>query len=437
MARLPEPNGDEGVWGSLLNDFLAVEHNQDGTLKRATDITAAQASITTLTTDLAAKADATALAAKADASALTAGLATKADVTALAAKADITSLTAGLAGKANTTHPHSAADITSGTIARARLGSGAAGATTYLRGDGTWATPPSSGGASALNDLTDVSTTGVEQGNTLVYNAGTWVPGAVQEGTGTPANNSVNAAMLMSNSVTTDKIADTNITEEKLNIFVQNKINNPQEQLADGSITENMLNVFVKEKIDNLTVGDNTITNAKIATNADISQTKINGLTTALAAKANTTHPHSGADITTGTVAAARLGSGSPSATTFLRGDNTWATVSGGGVPANDSITNAQINSSADIAQSKIANLSTDLTAKTSKATLTTKGDLYVASASATPARLAVGTNNQVLTADSTTATGVKWAATLGQPLMLTTSGTIPANTPPTFIIRS
>ncbi len=38
------------------------------------------------------------------------------------------------------------------------------------------------------------------------------------------------------------------------------------------------------------------------------------------------------------------------------------------------------------------------------------KGDLIAASASDTPARLAVGTNGQVLTADSTAATGLAWA---------------------------
>jgi hypothetical protein len=33
MPRLPQPGGDDGIWGDVLNDFLKVEHNADGTLK--------------------------------------------------------------------------------------------------------------------------------------------------------------------------------------------------------------------------------------------------------------------------------------------------------------------------------------------------------------------------------------------------------------------
>lgn len=55
------------------------------------------------------------------------------------------------------------------------------------------------------------------------------------------------------------------------------------------------------------------------------------------------------------------------------------------------------------------------------KSTLTTKGDLYVATASATVVRRAVGTNGQVLTADSAETDGVKWATPSSNPV--TTKG--------------
>ncbi len=48
------------------------------------------------------------------------------------------------------------------------------------------------------------------------------------------------------------------------------------------------------------------------------------------------------------------------------------------------------------------------------KSTVTTKGDLIVATASGVVTRVGVGTNEYVLTADSATASGVKWAASTG-----------------------
>lgn len=35
MSRLPVPGSDSGQWGEVLNDFLGVSHNNDGTLKQA------------------------------------------------------------------------------------------------------------------------------------------------------------------------------------------------------------------------------------------------------------------------------------------------------------------------------------------------------------------------------------------------------------------
>jgi hypothetical protein len=60
----------------------------------------------------------------------------------------------------------------------------------------------------------------------------------------------------------------------------------------------------------------------------------------------------------------------------------------------------------------------------TTKATLTTKGDIYAATAASTPARLGVGTNGQTLVADSSTSTGLKWAtpASGGMTLISTTT---------------
>ena len=68
--------------------------------------------------------------------------------------------------------------------------------------------------------------------------------------------------------------------------------------------------------------------------------------------------------------------------------------------------------------------IQTQLDAKTAKATLTTKGDVYAATAASTPARLGVGANDTVLTADSAEATGLKWAtpSSGGMTLISTTS---------------
>lgn len=65
-------------------------------------------------------------------------------------------------------------------------------------------------------------------------------------------------------------------------------------------------------------------------------------------------------------------------------------------------------------AQSDVTNLATDLSGKIAASIVDQKGDLIVATAADTVARVAVGTNDYVLTADDTQAAGMKWAAASG-----------------------
>jgi hypothetical protein len=69
--------------------------------------------------------------------------------------------------------------------------------------------------------------------------------------------------------------------------------------------------------------------------------------------------------------------------------------------------------------------MKTNADAATQKATLTTKGDIYAATAASTPTRLALGTNGQVLTVDTTTATGLKYADAGGGSMTLLSTTSI------------
>lgn len=67
------------------------------------------------------------------------------------------------------------------------------------------------------------------------------------------------------------------------------------------------------------------------------------GSTTAAGARSNL-GTNDAANITTGTISTARLGSGTANSTTFLRGDNTWATA--GGTPTTDQVLSATAGAS-------------------------------------------------------------------------------------------
>jgi hypothetical protein len=71
--------------------------------------------------------------------------------------------------KAAAVHTHAATDIASGTMATARLGSGTASASTFLRGDSTWAAPTTADIISLAKTGTQTLTTGT--GAAITWNS--------------------------------------------------------------------------------------------------------------------------------------------------------------------------------------------------------------------------------------------------------------------------
>ena len=99
-----------------------------------------------------------------------------------------------------------------------------------------------------------------------------------------------------------------------------------------------------------------------------------------------------------------QLGSGTASTTTYLRGDNTWT--------APPTASNAT-SSTPGIVQltGDLGGTATSPTVPNmiSKATFTTKGDLLAGTGAGAVSRISIGTDSQVLKADSTQTAGVKW----------------------------
>jgi hypothetical protein len=145
----------------------------------------------------------------------------------------------------------------------------------------------------------------------------------------------------------------------------------------------------------------------------------------------------------TGNLEIARFNSGtSASSSTYWRGDGTWATPAGSGDLLADGT--VPLTANWDVGSYKITaeQLESDVTTGTAplivasttvvnnlnadqvdgkdasdfplKADLTTKGDIYVATGAGALTRVGVGTNDQVLTADSSESAGVKWADASG-----------------------
>lgn len=95
--------------------------------------------------------------------------------------------------------------------------------------------------------------------------------------------------------------------------------------------------------------------------------------------------------------------------------------------------TTGQVLSKATDADMDFTWVAADDTNAIQNAIVDAKGDLIAASASDTPARLAVGTNGQVLTADSTASTGLAWATPSTSGMTLISTATLSSTTSQSF----
>ena len=204
--------------------------------------------------------------------------------------------------KAAVSHSHAASDITSGTVATARLGSGTASSSTYLRGDQTWATVTGSG---SLSGLTDVTVTSVAANDYLHWDVSTsrWI------------NGQINTSHITAGTMATARLGSG--TADNTKYLRGDQVWATIPATPDASDT-------VKGLVELATTAEATTgtDTARAVTPA--------GLKTVADTKAALSHTHAATDIASGTVATARLGSGTASSTTYLRGDNTWATPPGG-----------------------------------------------------------------------------------------------------------
>jgi hypothetical protein len=208
-----------------------------------------------------------------------------------------------------------------GLIALSKLAiTGTANSSVFLRGDGTWAAPPS--GADNLGNHT--ATTTLNLADNRVDNMGrvsggswhatydTWIQGGDISATGTERN-----LALLGN-----KSTDT--------LYL-----NYNGEYAGGTVIGGVITGNGSEL---------TGLNASNLASGTVPDARLTGNYSGLGTVTATAFAGSGASLTnlnasnlaSGTVATARLGSGTANNTTYLRGDGTWAALSGGSGGAGD-----------------------------------------------------------------------------------------------------